>query len=170
MRFRVRYLIALSASAALLAAGPAASATPPEGELNLVLEAVAGNGNFAVHIERSTMVRNRSTIDFWMFLTGHPRYTSDNWRGDWRQMRIDCQARTRKQGLTYSVDVRGSAQKTNSEGDAQPQPITADSMDESLAQIVCDGRSFNFNLAPVVNVIAATSQGRELLLARYPGN
>lgn len=145
-----------------LAVGQNSSNSIPAGNaLDLKLEAL--NEKYAVYMEHSRIDHAPDTISFWVLQVIPP--SIGNYSA-WSGMSINCA--TRQASQTEKLAVRDDDSVVGLFGEFQDfRPITPDSMDESLFQIVCEDKSFNFDVPKVSSVAAAAAQGRAKLKDRF---
>ncbi len=172
---RVTTLTGLIAFSTLSATSPVhaaeapfrAGVTPPYGDIQLSLDAVAAGGNFTAHIEKSSIFWSGRTVDFWILVTLQPDLSLVE-LGAWRQMRIDCDARTRMVGSEFPLDKAGNLLQEDTYAHRPVEPVNPNTMDEFLLQILCEGRSFDLDPAVTTDILSAAAQGQAVLQERFP--
>jgi hypothetical protein len=144
----------------LLVSAPVAhgQAAPPSGPLDLQLS--AANSRYAIYFQRPSIKWTGRQAEVWIFMALPASASSP---GGWYLQKVDCASRTMGASGIYPVTSSGVV-RSEIASTAKPMgPITAGSMDESVSQILCDGKTFNFDRPAVTDVPAASVQARELL-------
>ena len=144
----------------LLALAPVAhgQAAPPSGPLDLQLS--AANARYAIYFQRPSIKWTGRQAEVWIFMALPASAGSP---GGWYLQKVDCTSRSMGASGIYPVTASGAVRPEMADMAKPMAPITAGSMDESVSQILCDGKTFNFNRPAVADVPAASAQARELL-------
>jgi len=144
-----------------------AGAAPPDGAIELILDALSATGNFSGHIERTSLVWNGRVVDFWILITLQLDLSAVE-LGVWRQMRIDCDARARMAGSEFPLDKSGNLMGEDTLARRPMEPVNPGTMDEFLVEALCDGRSFALDPAVMTDVMSAAVQGHAELERAFP--
>lgn len=135
-----------------------AQTTPPEGPLDL--QFTAANHRFAMFFQRPSITWTGRTAQLWIFMA-MPE-SSNAGAGGWYQQTIDCTARTITASGVWPVGKTYVVRPALSGTEKPTAPITANSMDESISKVLCDGVDFQFDKPPATDLQTAWLQAQDL--------
>ena len=135
----------------------------PAGDaLELKMEGL--NERYAIYIEHGSVERTPTTVTFWM-LQVIPKSVVEY--SNWQIMSIDCGSWSWAGTRNFAVKTDGKLYGTSGEDVDDYTPITEDSMNESIAEVMCEGKSFNLGQPQVSSFDAAVEQARAELKERF---
>ncbi|MEQ8559718.1 MAG: hypothetical protein RIB03_15505 [Henriciella sp.] len=133
----------------------------PSGDLDLRMEGL--NEKYAMYIEHGSLATEGSTVWFWALQVIPESIGS---YAAWTVQGMNCA--TREAATSEIVGVKPDGSFHGSGGEAREMgPITPDSMEASLFQVVCEDKSFELGEPAVSTVAAAMDQGRATLKRRF---
>lgn len=141
----------------LLALAPLAHAQPPQTGLDLAFE--TGQARFVMFFQKPSISWTGRTANLWIFMA-LPEATSGGMAGGWSRQTIDCNARTITGSALWPVDLQFNVQPALAGTEKPTKAIAPDSMEESITQVICDGRDFKFNRPRATDLRTAWTQAQ----------
>lgn len=164
---RMSHLFGLAA-AAWVTVCPLSSAQDAFGSLpsgdDLALKMEGLNDRYAIFVEHGSVERTPPIVNFWTLQVA-PKSIVDY--SNWRVMSINCDSWSWAGTRNFAVKTDGTLFGTSGEDVNTYTPITEDSMNESIAQVLCEGKDFELGQPQVSSFDQAVEQARTVLKTRF---
>jgi len=135
----------------------------PSGD-GLALKMEGLNDRYAMYVEHGSVERTPPIVNFWTLQVG-PESVVDY--SNWRVMSINCDSWSWAGTRNFAVKTDGKLFGTSGEDVDQYTPITEDSMNESIAQVMCEGKDFELGQPQVSSFDQAVAQAHSVLKTRF---